>query len=165
MHSRIFELKSNKTDENQLTESSISCETMVFYGIDYVSEMNASDSKESIEWLKAVYAGAIDVDTESGLFHVTDPKKCMEADFKTFKDSLAKLNNMTIDDFVKTSMENFGESIGYNMYCLNNAYADKSGFYIYMDDRIRPINEFIRDVSGDITKYTFYLGNVLDYHC
>lgn len=165
MHSRIFELKSDKTDENQLTESSISCETMSFYGIDYVSEMNESATKDSIDWLKAVYAGAIDVDTDAGSFHVSDPKKCMESDFKTFKQALEKLGSMTLDDFVKINTEHFGDSISFNMYLLNNAYADKSGFYIYMDDQIKPINEFIRDMPGDITKHTFYLGNVLDYHC
>lgn len=47
------------------------------------------------------------------------------------------------------------------MYKLNEAYTDKYGFYIYEEDTLMPLGEWLRwvDLEED-----YYFGNVLDYH-
>ena len=166
MHSRIYELKKNKEDENNLTETSIECSEMDRYGIDYVAEMDASNTANSIEWLKGCYQDAIEIDMAAGTLRFTDPKKLMRSSFSEFQEALKNLSNMTIDDFVKEYSENnIMKGIGFTMYQLNNAYDDHSGFYIYTENGLKPLNAFVRGFVGDITEQTFYIGNVLDYHC
>ena len=166
MHSRIYELKKNKEDENNLEETSIECSDMDRYGIDYVAEMDASDTANSIEWLKGCYQDAIEIDMAAGTLRFTDPKKLMRSSFSEFQEALKNLSNMTIDDFVKEYPENnIMNGIGFAMWQLNNAYADHSGFYIYTENGLKPLNAFVRGFVGDITEQTFYIGNVMDYHC
>lgn len=165
MHSRIYELKKNKKDENNLEENSIGFNDMKWYGIDYVAEMGASDINDSIEWLKNCYQDAIEIDMTTGTLRFTDPKKLMQNSFSEFQAALKNLSDMTIDDFVKEYPENnIIKGIGFAMWQLNNAYTDHSGFYIYTENGLQPLNAFVRGFIGDITKQTFYIGNVLDYH-
>ena len=51
--------------------------------------------------------------------------------------------------------------IGMAMYKLNEAYQDKFSFYIYYQDKLKTLDEWIRetDLSG-----SFYFGGTLDYH-
>lgn len=166
MHSRIYELKKTKEDENNLEENSIECSDMDRYGIDYVAEIDASDTAESIEWLKSCYQDTIEIDMNAGTLRFTDPKKLMESSFSEFQAALKNLSGMTIDDFVKEYPENnIMNGIGFAMWQLNKAYADHSGFYIYTENELKPLNAFVRGFVGDITEQTFYIGNVLDYHC
>lgn len=166
MHSRIYELKKTKEDENNLEESSIESSDMDRYGIDYVAELDASDTANSIEWLKGCYQDAIEIDMDAGTLRFADPKKLMQSSFSEFQAALKNLSDMTIDDFVKEYPENdIMKGIVFTMWQLNNAYADHSGFYIYTEDGLKPLNAFVRGFVGDITEQTFYIGNVLDYHC
>lgn len=165
MHSRIFELKTDKSAENNLTENTVTESDMISCSMDYVTDQSPEDEIESIEWFKQTYPDSVAIDLSEKSFRITDPKKFMQASFRQFKEAIKKLDEATIDDFIGPYLnKDMSKSIGFNLYTLNNAYADNGGFYIYMNSTMVPVNTFIRDFHGDITKQTFYIGNVLDYH-
>ena len=47
------------------------------------------------------------------------------------------------------------------MYKLNEAYQDKFSFYIYYQDKLKTLDEWIRET--DLSE-SFYFGGTLDYH-
>ena len=47
------------------------------------------------------------------------------------------------------------------MYELDEAYEAKFGYYIYEDDTLEPLSEWLRNADNGVT---YYFGNVLDYH-
>ena len=51
--------------------------------------------------------------------------------------------------------------IGMAMYKLNEHYQDKFSLYVYFNDELKSLDEWIRetDLSG-----SFYFGGTLDYH-
>lgn len=176
MHSRIYELKEAQTEPNQLDEYTITTETMDIYGIDYVSELsNSTDEQikeeckiEELKWLQNCYVDSIKINMDMKSLQFTNPEKLMQSSFDEFQKVIKQLNDMTISDFCNNhpDSENPLKDIEYMMYLLNQAYADKSGFYIYDSDTdtIEPINQFIRNNADDIASKTFYIGNILDYH-
>lgn len=165
MHSRIFELKTDKSAENSLTENTVTQSDMILYSMDYVVEQSPEDELESIEWFKRSRPDSAAIDLSEKTFRITDPKKFMQDSFRQFKEAIKMLEKTTIDDFMESyPSENLTESVSFNLYILNNAYADQGGFYIYIDGEMLPVNTFIRNFDGDITEQTFYIGHVLDYH-
>ena len=172
MHSRIFEIKKNKTDANNLYESSIECSTMNYYGMDYVSEIEEGSEANDIQWLQDAYPDAIKIDINKKTIQFVDLENFMRSAFDTFRKTLKLLDDVTIQDFSKSGIhskdpnvaKNPLDDINYLMYVLNTAYTDKSGFYIYYEDTLMPINKFVREYANDILSETFYIGNILDYH-
>lgn len=165
MHSRIFELKTDKSAENKLTDTVITESDMVSCSMDYVTDQSPEDEIESIEWFKQSYQDSVAIDLSERTFRITDPKKFMRDSFRQFKEAIKKLDEATIDDFISSyPSTNLEKSVSFNLYTLNNAYANQGGFYIYMDGTMVPVNMFIRNFHGNITEQTFYIGNVLDYH-
>lgn len=174
MHSRIFELKNDKNAANDLTESSIDYGTMQMHGIDYVAKMDHNEIADSVNWLAGCYRNSVTIDTVTNELRFTDAKALMKQSFAEFQEVLKILSTMTIDDFIEEyhtdpttgQINNPLSSISFNMYRLKTAYEDESGFYIYTEENgLQTINGFVRTFIGDITKQTFYIGNVLDYHC
>lgn len=47
------------------------------------------------------------------------------------------------------------------MYELNEAYSSKYGYYIYEDDELQPLPEWLRAADPQAI---YHIGNVLDYH-
>lgn len=165
MHSRIFELKTDKSAENSLTENTVTQSDMILYSMDYVVEQSPKDELESIEWFKRSCPDSVAIDLSEKTFRITDPKKFMQDSFRQFKEAIKKLDEATIDDFIGPYLnKDMSKNISFNLYTLNNAYADQGGFYIYIDGNMLPVNTFIRNFDGDITEQTFYIGHVLDYH-
>ena len=48
-----------------------------------------------------------------------------------------------------------------NLHKLNEAYQDKFSFYIYYQDELKTLDEWIRET--DLSE-SFYFGGTLDYH-
>lgn len=166
MHSRIYELKKHEDDEDELYEYTINNETMDHYGMDYVSEMDEDGTKDSIQWLQDSYRDSIKIDQETKALQFTDLNNMMRSSFAFFKKTLTELNKVRIEDFIGTGNSfNSMSDLGLLMYQLNNAYANDTGFYIYYDECFMPMNTFVRKYLDDVRTATFYIGNVLDYHC
>lgn len=172
MHSRIFEIKKNKKDANNLYESSIECSTLDWYGIDYVAEIDTDYEENDLQWLQNSYQDAIEIDTKERSLRFIDIEKFMQSSFNSFRETLALLNNVTIKEFSKSGIHSKDPNvaknplfdISYLMYTLNTAFEDKSGFYIYYEDTVMPIDKFVRENADEILSETFYIGNILDYH-
>lgn len=166
MHSRIYELKKQEEDENELYEHTINSETMDHYGMDYVSEMDEDRTKDSIQWLQDSYRDSIKIDQKTKALQFTDLNNMMRSSFAFFKKTLTELNKVRIEDFIGTGNSfNSMSNIGLLMDQLNNAYESGTGFYIYYNGYFMPMNTFVREYLDDVRTATFYIGNVLDYHC
>lgn len=167
MHSLIYELKKHAEEENDLYESTINDQTMEHYGMDCVSELDETDMENAVRRLQIAYFDFLQIDTATKALRFTDLKKMMQPSFDLFHNTVTRLSEKTIEEFTKSDLEN-ENSLRYLMHVLTDvAYMDKGGFYIYYEDYLMPINEFVRtysDEHNDILKQTFYIGNVLDYH-
>lgn len=99
MHSRIFEIKKNKKDANNLYESSIEYSTLDWYGIDYVAEIDTDYEENDLQWLQNSYQDAIEIDTKERSLRFIDIEKFMQSSFNSFRETLALLKNVTIKEF------------------------------------------------------------------
>lgn len=167
MHSLIYELKRNDEGENDLYESTINDQTMEYYGMDCVSELDETDMENAVRRLQIAYFDSLQIDTATKALRFTDLQKMMQPSFDLFHDTITRLSEKTIEEFTRSDLKN-ENSLRYLMHVLTDvAYMDKGGFYIYHEGYFMPINEFVRtysDGDDDILKQTFYIGNVLDYH-
>lgn len=90
---------------------------------------------------------------------IGEPSDYFREKFKRFKEYLGKLSEATLEDF---SRPRFGTQFGIDLYTLNSAYDDKYGFYIYEDDDLYTIDQWMRTIKkGDV----YYIGSTIDYHC
>ena len=122
MHSRIFELKTDKSAENNLTENTVTESDMISCSMDYVTDQSPEDEIESIEWFKQTYPDSVAIDLSEKSFRITDPKKFMQASFRQFKEAIKKLDEATIDDFIGPYLnKDMSKSIGFNLpyFALN----------------------------------------------
>ena len=53
------------------------------------------------------------------------------------------------------------KALSFLMYELNEAYSSKYGYYIYEDDELQPLPEWLRAADPQAI---YHIGNVLDYH-
>lgn len=157
MHSRIFELS-----KEPIPEHARMCDCSIpewFYEsvADYTS--TRSDRGLDIKWFLEAIAEIVKVEEEgeSFIFIPEARKKYFEKQYREFLDKARELSDISLDAFV-------GETeydIGLAMYKLNEHYRDKFSFYIYFNDELKSLDEWIRetDLSG-----SFYFGGTLDYH-
>ena len=86
----------------------------------------------------------------------------MADDYERFIEMANKLSRISLDQFVGTG-GNTEDSAFWLKVDLDHAYARENGFYFYNEDMgLYPMNEFLRQID---TNKTYYLGNILDYHC
>ena len=71
------------------------------------------------------------------------------------------MQTLTLEAFIGLEKGPERKPMDLYMYKLNEAYTDKYGFYIYEEDTLMPLGEWLRwvDLEED-----YYFGNVLDYH-
>lgn len=173
MHSRIFELKTNKEDDNELSEHDFE-EGYLSTKFDYVVELDKEgDYNDSMQWLQNSYGNSIKVDIAQKTIQFLDPSKLVSKSFEKFKEALDTLSCMDINDFINVNHEpaNIDHDICYVMWQLKDAYSSDCEFFIYHDNELKSVNDFIRDYNrflrdhhGDITKRVFHFGTILDYH-
>ena len=96
-------------------------------------------------------------DGESFTFKPDAKKKYFHRKYYAFLDKARELTGISLEAFCAETPYD----IGMAMYKLNEAYQDKFSFYIYHNDELKTLDEWIRetDLSG-----SFYFGGTLDYH-
>lgn len=52
------------------------------------------------------------------------------------------------------------KALSFLMYELNEAYSSKYGYYIYEDEELQPLHEWLRAADPQAI---YHIGNVLDY--
>ena len=77
--------------------------------------------------------------------------------YHAFLDKACELTGISLDAFVGEAKYD----IGMAMYKLNEHYQDKFSLYVYFNDELKSLDEWIRetDLNG-----SFYFGGTLDYH-
>lgn len=157
MHSRIIELSNEPILKHERM-----CERSVpdwFYHsiADYTDA--DTDRDHDIKWFLESVARVVDVaeDGESFTFKPKAKQKYFERQYHAFLDKACELTGISLDAFVGETKYD----IGMAMYKLNEHYQDKFSLYIYFNDELKSLDEWIRetDLSG-----SFYFGGTLDYH-
>lgn len=157
MHSRIVELSNEPilVDE-RLSEDSIP-EWFYHTVADYTNA--DTDRNQDIKWFLEHVGSIVDV-AENGLsfsFKPNAKQMYFRRSYHAFLEKARELTGISLDAFS-------GETkcdIGMAMYKLNSFYNDTFGFYIYYQDELKTLDDWIRetDLSG-----SFYFGGTLDYH-
>ena len=106
-----------------------------------------------------IVAHIVDVaeDGESFTFKPNAKKKYFHRQYYAFLDKARELTGISIEAFCAETPYD----IGMAMYKLNEAYQDKFSFYIYYQDELKTLDEWIRET--DLSE-SFYFGGTLDYH-
>lgn len=81
--------------------------------------------------------------------------------YKRFRELCAQMTTLSLDAFIGKESGPENKPMSLLMYELDEAYEAKFGYYIYEDDTLEPLSEWLRNAD---TGVTYYFGNVLDYH-
>lgn len=157
MHSRIYQLSETPVNQNELTHEQDYEQYFVGSHADYVAEIGYKGEgyAQDLKWLQNVTKG-IQVNVEEGTITVTDKKEYFQEKHETFQNYLEKLNNTTLDDFVKS----YGTT-RLDLYELQCAFEDKHTFYVDINGETKPLDSFVR--SAEENK-VYYVGTIMDYH-
>lgn len=153
MHSSIFQVSETPIEKSDyIRESDYWDHWFTNTHADYVAE---SDREEDIKWLKEIgYKGIEFGEDEHGEFLIVTSKTDYFAKkFMRFATALADISKMTLADFASARA---------SIWKLEDAFEDKYGFYIDVDDELLTFDEFVR-YCGNGDKY--YIGGTVDYHC
>lgn len=77
--------------------------------------------------------------------------------YAMFQKALKQLS--CIDEVSFANDEN--GAVGYRMYDLRSAFNERFGTYIWIDDELLTLDEFVRSCKLNTP---YYFGNILDYH-
>ena len=157
MHSRIVELSNEPilVDE-RLSEGSIP-EWFYHTVADYTNA--ATDRNQDIKWFLEHVGSIADV-AENGLsfsFKPNAKQMHFERSYHAFLEKVCELTGISLNAFAGETKYD----IGMAMYKLNDCFNDKFSFYIYFQDKLKTLDDWIRvtDLSG-----SFYFGGTIDYH-
>ena len=157
MHSRIIELSNEPILKHERMCESLVPEWFYHSIADYTDA--DTDRDHDIKWFLESVARVVDVaeDGESFTFKPKAKQKYFERQYHAFLNKTCELTGISLDAFVGETKYD----IGMAMYKLNEQYQDKFSLYIYFNDELKSLDEWIRetDLSG-----FFYFGGTLDYH-
>ena len=157
MHSRIIELGNAPIlPDDRMGECSVP--EWFYHSIaDYTNA--ETDRDEDLKWFLEIVAHIVDVaeDGESFTFKPNAKKKYFHRQYYAFLDKARELTDISIEAFCAETPYD----IGMAMYKLNEAYQDKFSFYIYYQDKLKTLDEWIRET--DLSE-SFYFGGTIDYH-
>jgi len=157
MHSRIFELSRTPVRPEDRFNTNDIPEGFYHNIADYaVDETNRS---EDIEWFVSCYRPIITIDEmgESIAFNHMAKQDYFRSKHQKFIEKATELSAVSLDAFVGDTPY----PIDFAVYELNDAYKDKFGFYIYYENELVPMDEFMRTFS---LEGSFYFGGTVDYH-
>ena len=156
MHSRIIELSKDPILKHErMCESSVP--DWFYHSIADYTDAD-TDRDHDIKWFLDAVARVVDVaeDGKSFTFKPKAKQKYFERQYHAFLDKACELTGISLDAFVGEAKYD----IGMAMYKLNEHYQDKFSLYVYFNDELKSLDEWIRetDLSG-----SFYFGGTLDY--
>lgn len=161
MHSRIFQVSKAPIEPSQYIQSFDIPDSFTSGIADYVADVD--DRQEELEWFGESFEGLVRRGHDKDAFQILPAGR--EAYFRQghqrFKEICALMQTVTLEAFIGLEKGPEGKTIDLLMYELNETYADKYGFYIYEEDALMPLGEWLRGVDLEAV---YYFGNVLDYH-
>lgn len=161
MHSRIFQV-SREPIEPAGYINTFDIPDHFQSGIaDYVDDVD--DRQAELDFLMKSFQGILEPGPEENSFCVTDEsrERYFQGSYQRFREICALLQTITLGAFIGTEPGPGRKPVSLFMYELNEAYSVKYGYYIYEDDELQPLNQWLREADSDSV---YYFGNVLDYH-
>ena len=160
MHSRIFQLSTERIDKDEyLCSSHYESYEDIFIGAvaDYVAD--SEDREEDIKWIgdsyKDIKVSHNHVDDTMFTFKKGFAKKYFKDRYKEFKDISSK---MTFEDFAGIT-----DTTGMSVYRVKQCMENTWGFYIYSSDfGTISLDRFIREHMEEGKPY--FVGGTVDYH-
>ena len=162
LYSTIIELSSSPVAES---ERACSYELPEWFCGDVADYIRDTDDRESslqhLAWAMEDFA---DFDLEQNCLTLkADAKeKYFQDAYREYKETLEKLAKVPMEEFNGVSTTPSGtESLSALMSSLRSAIEDRFGMYIYADDELTTLDEWLRYASiGD----AYYIGGVMEYH-
>ncbi len=157
MSSTIFQLSTEPiAPEDRITDSDLP-EYFRYTIADYYNY--DTDRAGNLEAFRIAMQRVVEFsdDDESFTFVENGRQKYFLRAYETFLEQARILSGISLEAFA-------GETpfdIGMAMYRLGVAYIDKFGFYVYIDDNLMPMDEWIREY--DLSD-RYYIGGIIDYH-
>ena len=150
MHSRIFQISKETIDVSDYIEASDIPEGFQSGIADYV--VDVEDRTAELKCLMESFGGIFVPEPGEDSFRIAPngKKAYFSGGYKRFRELCALM--------LTTTMEAF---IGMEAYELNEAYSSKYGYYIYEDEELQPLPEWLRAADPQAI---YHIGNVLDYH-
>jgi hypothetical protein len=157
MHSRIFELSRTPVHPEDRFNTNDIPDGFYHNIADYA--IDETNRAEDIAWFVSCYRSiiAIGEDGESITFDHMAKQDYFRFKHQKFIEKAAELSAVSLDAFVGDTPY----PIDFAVYELNDAYKDKFGFYIYYENELVPMDEFMRTFS---LEGIFYFGGTVDYH-
>lgn len=169
MHSRIFELYTNDTIEEKLTEDEVlELVQYVNTSADYVIEQFNERRKDSIEWIGQNFGNVLKISTEKEefIFNKETPSIYFMPKFAQFKKAIKDLDSYVSSKSVEIMTG--PTDLSYKMYILTNLYEEKDGFLILYEREVMSLDYFIRYIGPSLLQsdieITLHFGKVYDYH-
>lgn len=150
MHSRIFQMSVNPIDKtNYISEDDL---PEYFFNeiADYAHESQNS-RKDDIIWFTESTCNIFKYINDNKI-KLTQKENYFSSRYEYFKETLKALNDITLEDFKRNI----------NLYELKMSADDDYGFYIFDDNGLHTMDDWIRNNSTENTIY--YIGTILDYH-
>lgn len=149
MHSRIFQLS-----KTPIAEDDYICSEMFYdYTKDFADYTYDVERREDgIEWLLSTTEG---IGIKNDIITVQNRYGYFADSYAEFSSEVKYLSMITLSDFVDE------EFIDIAVNRLSNNYNKNLGFYIFLDDEMLTLDEFVR-LSSDGDE--FYVGGIVGYH-
>ena len=143
MHSRIIELSKDPILKHErMCESSVP--DWFYHSIADYTDAD-TDRDHDIKWFLDAVARVVDVaeDGKSFTFKPKAKQKYFERQYHAFLDKACELTGISLDAFVGEAKYD----IGMAMYKLNEHYQDKFSLYVYFNDELKSLDEWIRETD------------------
>ena len=154
MHSRIYQISENPIEEENLIEEYRYDE---WHHADYVvKETSETDIESDLEWVQTANKG-LQVNKEKKTITIVSKKEYFDEKHDKFKELLAKLEDITLEEFISTKKHFVIED-------LKDAYENKYGFYVDDNDEYIGLTNLDNWVRNAEEGKEYYIGNIFDYH-
>lgn len=162
MHSRIFQVGTTEIAPSDYIQPGDVWDRMHYNGAaDYVTDLD--DRCEELKYLMESFKNIFVKGPNQFSFQIAEGGKehYFKPGYKRFRELCAQMTTLSLDAFIGKESGPENKPMFLLMYELDEAYGDKYGYYIYEDDTLEPLSEWLRNAD---TGVTYYFGNVLDYH-
>ncbi len=162
MHSRVFQVSKSKIAPSDYVQPFDISDRLCNNGVaDYVTDVD--DRAEELKYLMGDFKNIFVKGPDQFSFQIAESGKehYFKPGYKRFRELCALMSTLSLDAFIGKESGPENKPMYLLMYELDEAYQNKYGYYIYEDDTLEPLCEWLRDADTDVT---YYFGNVLDYH-
>ena len=154
MHSRVFQLSDEELPEDEWM--SLYHIPEWFYGSVADSAIESENREADFAWLRESMRGAAKLQGNKLTFEKDAAIKYFAGMHKAFLQKLEEIKSVSLEEFAGIT-----GNFGVQLHFLTSLYNDEFEFYIYHNDSLMTMDEWIR--YTDLT-HPFFVGGIFDYH-